>query len=374
MSRDSLTVEPIRDKKALRQFITFPWIVYCDDPYWVPPLISEQKGLFNRKKNPFFRHAYVELFLARRNGRVIGRIVSIVNQNHNSFHNDKVGFFGFFECLNDVDAAHALLSTACDWLRDRGMDTMRGPMNFSTNEECALLIDGFDSSPAIMMPYNPKYYVDFMDSFGLKKGRDLFAYSLTDDQVPPEDLQAKLEKIRKRAGIVIRKLNMKDFNGEIQRVKEVYNSAWSRNWGFVPMTDEEINHMAHQLKRIIDPDIAYFAEIEGEPIGFFLALPDINQALKKINGRLFPFGLLKLLWHSRKIDGVRAPILGVIHKYQNKGIAPMFGVKSFIEGTKKGYLRGELSWILEDNIVVRRNLERMGAKVYKMYRIYEMPL
>lgn len=254
------------------------------------------------------------------------------------------------------------------------MDTMRGPMNFSTNDECALLIDGFDSSPVIMMPYNPRYYLDFMDGFGLKKGRDLYAYSLTADRVPPEDLRVKLEKIRKRAGIIIRKLNMKDYEGEIRRVKEVYNAAWSSNWGFVPMTDEEINHLASQLKKIIDPDLVFFAEVRGKPIGFSVALPDLNQALKRINGRLFPFGLLKLLWHSRKIDGVRVPIMGVIHEYHNRGIAAMFGVKSFMVGTKKGYVRGELSWILEDNIPVQRNLERLGAKVYKTYRIYEMSI
>lgn len=246
-------------------------------------------------------------------------------------------------------------------------------MNFSTNEECGLLIDGFDSSPVIMMPYNPRYYVDFFDRFGLKKGRNLLAYSLTKDQVPPKDLQNKLEKIRERAGIVIRKINMSDFQGEIRRVKEVYNSAWSHNWGFVPMTDEEINHMAYQLKKIVDPDLVLFAEIDGKPIGFSMALPDINQALKKINGRLFPFGLLKLLWHSRKIDGVRVPIMGVVHEYQNKGIAAMFGVESFKVGTeKKGYVRGEMSWILEDNALMIRALERMGARIYKTYRIYEM--
>ena len=374
MPTDNLTVGPVRDKKGLRQFITFPWKVYNKDLYWVPPLISEQKDRFNQNKNPFFHHAQVEFFLAKRNRNVVGRIASISNTKHNSFHNDKVGFFGFFECLNEFDAAHALISTAKNWLRNHGMDTMRGPMNFSTNEECGLLIGGFDSSPVFMMPYNPQYYVDFMDRLGLKKGRDLLAYSLTQEHVPPEDLQSTLEKIRRRAGIRIRKLNMNNFEGEIQLVKDVYNSAWSRNWGFVPMTDEEITHMAHQMKRIVDPDMVLFAEVDGCPIGFFMALPDLNQALKRINGRLFPFGLLKLLWYSRKIDGVRALTMGVIPKYQNKGIAAMFAVESFNIGVPKGYIRGEMSWILEDNTLMIRALERMGAKVYKRYRIYEMAI
>jgi len=371
MSRDNLIVEPVRDRKGLRQFILLPWRVYTKDPHWVPPLISEQKKLFDRTKNPFFQHARCEFFVARREKDVVGRVAAIVNENHNAIHKDKVGFFGFFECLDDAEAAEALLSTAADWLREHGMDTIRGPMNFSTNEECALLIDGFDASPVIMMTYNPRYYIGFMDNFGLSKGRDLFAYQLTDDQVPPEDLQRSLERIRKRAGIEIRKIDMKQFSDEIQRVKEVYNSAWSKNWGFVPMTDEEINHMAGQLKQIIDPDLVFFAEIDGRPIGFSMALPDMNQALKKINGRLFPLGLLKLLWYSRKIDGVRVPILGVIQKYQNKGIAAMFGVETFKAGAKKGFVRGELSWILEDNTVTQRALERLGAKIYKTYRVYE---
>lgn len=351
-----------------------PWKVYRNDPHWVPPLLCDQKDLFNREKHPFFQHAQVELFIAKRRGEIVGRIVSIKNENHNAFYQDRVGFFGFFECVKDEDAAHSLLSTVRHWLSERGMDTMRGPTNFSTNEECALLIDGFASSPVIMMTYNPEYYVDFMNSFGLKKGRDLYAYSMTKDDVPPEKLQSTLEKIRERAGITIRKLNMKDFQGEIRRVKEVYNSAWSRNWGFVPMTDEEINHMARQLKKIVDPDLVFFAEIDGRPIGFSMALPDLNQALKKINGRLFPFGLLKLLWHSRNIDGARVPIMGVIPEYQNKGIAAMFGVETFKAGVKKGYVRGEMSWILEDNTLMIRALERIGAKIYKTYRIYEMAI
>lgn len=372
MSRDHLIVEPVKDRKGLLEFIRLPWRIYQNDPYWVPPLLSEQKVLFNQSKNPFYQHARIELFLGIRDQKVVGRIAAFVNDNHNTFHQDKVGFFGFFECLKDEEVSNMLLSTARDWLKEQGMDTMRGPLNFSTNEECALLIDGFDSSPVIMMTYNPRYYVDFMDSFGLEKGRDLLAYYMQEADAPPEHLQSTLEKIRKRAGITIRPLNMKDFQGEIQRVKEVYNLAWSRNWGFVPMTDEEIIHMANQLKKIIDPDIVFFAEINDRPIGFSLALPDINQALKKINGRLFPFGLLKLLWHAKKIDGVRVPILGVIHEYQNKGIAAMFGVETFKAGTKKGYIRGEMSWILEDNDLIIKALERMGAKVYKTYRIYEM--
>lgn len=374
MPRDNLTVEPVRDKRELSQFITFPWTVYCNDPYWVPPLISVQKELFDPKKNPFYFHSHVELFLAKRDRKAVGRIAAIVNDNHNSFHNDKVGFFGFFECLPDDDAARTLFSNARNWLRKKGMDTMRGPMNFSTNEECGLLIDGFASSPVFMMPYNPQYYVDLMNRLELKKGRDLLAYFLTQEQVPPADVHFTLEKIKKRAGIRIRKLNMKDFVGEIRRVKDVYNSAWSRNWGFVPMTDEEITHMAHQMRKIVDPDMILFAEVSGRPIGFFMALPDLNQALKRINGRLFPFGLFKLLWYKRKIDGLRVLTLGVIPEYQNKGIGVMFAVESFNAGIPKGYVWGEMSWILEDNTLMIRALERMGAKAYKKYRIYEMAI
>jgi GNAT superfamily N-acetyltransferase len=330
--------------------------------------------LFNPGKNPFYHHAQVELFLARRGRKPVGRVASIVNANHNEFHKDKVGFFGFFECADDAEAAHGLLAAARSWLRDRGMDTMRGPMNFSTNEECALLMEGFDSCPTIMMPYNHPYYLGFMEAFGLKKARDLYAFLLTQEQIPDENKQAVLEKIRERNGIRLRTLNVKDFAGEIQRVKEVYNLAWSRNWGFVPFTEEEIDHLAGQMKKILDPDIVLFAEIGDRPIGFSMALPDINQALKKINGRLFPFGLLKLLWHSRKIDSVRVLTMGVIPQYQNKGIAAMFNVEMFRNGVRKGYVRADLSWILEDNIVTIRALQRMGGTLYKKYRIYEMGL
>jgi len=213
-----------------------------------------------------------------------------------------------------------------------------------------------------------------MEGFGLKKGRDLFAYYLTEDQALPATLQSTVEKIMKRTGIRLRRLNMKDFGGEIRRVKEIYNSSWSRNWGFVPMTDEEIAHMAQQLKKIVDPDIVLFAEVEGQPIGFFMALPDFNQTLKRINGKLFPFGFFKLLWYSRKIDGVRVLTMGVIPEYQNKGIAAMFAVKAFYTGIDKGYVWGEMSWVLEDNTLMIRALERIGAKVYKKYRIYEMQM
>ncbi len=374
MSIKNLTIEPVRDKKAMRQFILLPWDIYRDNPFWVPPLVSAQKELFDPAQNPFYHHAQVELFLARRGGKAVGRVASIVNANHNEFYQDKVGFFGFFECTDDAEAAGRLLSAARDWLRERGMEAMRGPMNFSTNEECAFLLEGFDSSPTIMMPYTHRYYLDFMDAFGLKKARDLYAFLLTQEQIPDENKQAILEKIRERNGIRLRTLNMKDFAAEIQRVKEVYNLAWSRNWGFVPFTEEEIDHLACQLKKILDPDLVLFAEIGDRPIGFSMALPDINQALKKINGRLFPFGLFKLLWHSRKIDSVRVLTMGVIPEYQNKGIAAMFNVEMFRNGVKKGYVRADLSWILEDNIVTIRALQRMGGKIYKKYRIYEMAI
>ena len=374
MATDGPIVEPVRDRKGLRHFITFPWAVYRNDPYWVPPLISTQKELFNPDKNPFFRHARVELLLARRDRTVVGRIASIINHNHNSFHKDKVGFFGFFECSQDHDAAHSLLSAAQARLKDAGMNTMRGPTSFSTNEECGLLIDGFDLNPAFMMPYNPRYYVDYMDRFGLKKGRDLLAYLLTEEQMPTEEFQSALERIKKRYGIRIRRLNMKDFQGEIQRVKDVYNVAWSRNWGFVPMTNEEIAHMASQLKKVVDPDLVLFAEVGDRPVGFSMALPDLNQALKRINGRLLPIGLLKLLWYSRRIDGVRMMTMGVVPEYQNRGIAAMLSAESFKIGVPKGYIRGEMSWVLEDNRLMRRALERMGAKLYKRYRIYEMAI
>lgn len=371
---DAITVEPVAGRRDRRRFLMLPWRIYEDDPAWVPPLLTERKTLLDRRKHPFHEHADVEYFLARRDGDIVGRIAAIVNHRHNEFHDERTGFFGFFESVDDPAVASALLATAEDWVARRGMDRIRGPMNFSTNEECGLLVDGFDRPPTVMMTHARPYYGRLIESAGYEKGKDLLAYRI-DDPDPPERLVRGVERIRRRQGLTLRPMDMRNFRDEVARVQEVYNTAWERNWGFVPMTDAEFRHMAKELKPVVNPELCLIAENEeGEPVGFVLALPDFNMALKRINGRLLPFGLLKLLWHSRKIDALRVITLGLNPGYRRKGVDAMMYLEIFRRGTAEGFRTAECSWILEDNWDMRRALERMGARADKTYRIYDKPL
>lgn len=376
-----VVVSRVQSKSDLKAFISLPWQIYRGDRNWVPPLRRSLKNRLDLSKHPFIDSADVALFIARCDGRIVGSIAAINNHKHVDLHQEPVGFFGFFECVQDQEVADALFSHAGDWLKTRGLEIMRGPVSYSTNEECGLLFDGFDRPPVIMMPYNPRYYVDLIERFGFKKTKDLLAYEITDAVALPDQLNRTVRYIEKRKKIKTRRLNIKKFDQEIQRVKEIYNSAWEGNWGFVPMTDKVIDYMAAELKPIVDPDIVRFAEIEGEAVAFVLSLPDYNQVLKHANGRLFPVGLLKMLWHSgkflparNKIDSIRVLTLGIKEKYRRQGIDALLYYYSYVEGKKKGYRRAELSWILEDNTLMNRALENMGAKVYKRYRIYDYPL
>ncbi len=369
-----IDVTSVQSAADLRAFINLPWTIYRNDPYWVPPLRSDLKKRLDKSRYPFFDHAEAEFLIARREGRVVGRIVAIKNDAHVDFHQEQVGFFGFFESIQDSDVAAMLFSHAAQWLRERELEIMRGPVNYSTNDDCGLLVDGFDSSPMILMSYNPPYYSDLIDGFGFKKAKDLLAYEITDDVRVPERLERTVQWIKKRKKITIRPLVKKQIHHEIQCVKEIYNAAWKQNWGFVPMTDREIDYMAHELIQIIDPDLLLFAEVEEEPVAFILALPDFYVALKHINGRLFPLGLLKLLWHKRKIDTARVITFGIKEAYREQGIDALMYYEAYKTGVAKGYRRGEMSWVLEDNTLMNRALENMGATLYKRYRLYDYPL
>ncbi len=369
-SRD-IDVTPVQSPADLKAFINLPWTIYRNDPHWVPPLRGDLKKRLDKSRYPFFDHAEVEFLIARREGRVVGRIAAIKNDAHTDFHEEQVGFFGFFECIDDQEVAAALFSRAAEWLQGHKLEVMRGPMNYSTNDDCGSLIDGFDSAPMIMMSYNPSYYPNLIEGFGFKKAKDLLAYEVTDEVQVPERLERTVQWIKKRKNITIRSLVKKQIDQEIQRVKEIYNVAWEKNWGFVPMTDREIDYMAEELIQIIDPDLLLFAEIEGEPVAFILALPDFYVALKHANGRLFPLGLLKLLWYSRKIDTARVLAFGIKTKYRQQGIDALMYYEVYKIGVAKGYRRGEISWILEDNTLMNRAAENMGATLYKRYRIYD---
>lgn len=369
----ALRVEPVRGRRDLKSFLRLPWSIYRDDPHWVPPLLVEQRKLLDRERHPFHQHADVEYFLARRGERVVGRIAAIVNHRHVEFHDERAGFFGFFECEDDPAAARALLSTAEDWVAERGMSRIRGPMNFSTNEECGLLVDGFDAPPMIMMTHAPPYYARLLEAAGYAKAEDLLAY-LVEGDAAPERLLRGVERIASRTEAHIRPLRMKQLDREIAAIREVYNSAWERNWGFVPMTDAEFDEMARQLRHVVDPEICLITEVDGEPVGFALALPDLNQAIRHTDGRLFPFGLFRLLWHARRVDAIRVITLGIRPEHRNKGLDAMMILRIYQRGLAKGYHRAECSWVLEDNLPMRRIMERLGGRVYKTYRVYERGL
>ena len=370
-----MQIEQISDAPGLDQFIRFPWKVYKGNPNWVPPLLSEVKFILSHK-NPFFEHAEAAYFLARKNGEVVGRIAAIIDRNHIALHNERAGFFGFFECMPDPDIADSLLRAASNWLKARDIGVMRGPMNPSTNDECGFLLEGFDSPPMIMMTYTPAYYLDYMERCGLTKAKDLYAYISVIADVSAGDRLERLAAVvrQKMPGLVVRPANMKKFRSELNAVKDIYNSAWSHNWGFVPMTDKEIESMAKRLKPLIVPELLIMAEVDGNPAGFYMAVPDYNQVLSRINGRLGPIEIMKFLWYSRKISDIRVLTMGVKEEYRKRGIEGLLYLESFKAAKRKGYQRAEMSWVLEDNTLMQKGCEFMGGKVYKKWRIYEKSL
>ena len=337
--------------------------------------------LLSRTKNPFFEHAEAEYFLAERGDRVVGRIAAIANRLHNETHDDRVGFFGFFEAEDDSAVADALFEAAAAWLRARGFDTMRGPASFSVNDECGLRVAGFDTPPALMMPHNPRDYAALIEGAGFTKAKDLLVYQGGDrtfrayDPVP-ERLERAVTIMRERMGITIRPLNMKDFPAEVERIKAIYNAAWEKNWGFVPMTDHEIDHLAHQFKPVVVPDIVPFAEKDGKVVGFGLALPDLNTVFRgNRSGRMFPV-VLKLLWALKRetIRRARIPLLGILPEYRGKGLDAVLYHWIWTRAAQHGMYWGEAGWILEDNPAMNAGLLKMRFEVYKTYRLYDRPV
>ncbi|MBI5464707.1 MAG: GNAT family N-acetyltransferase [Ignavibacteriales bacterium] len=369
-----ITVRPITTKEDTLRFIKFLWKVYKGDPYWVPPLIMDRQKLMDRKKNPFYTHADSEFFIAEQDGVMVGRIAAIVNHNHNKEHQDKVGFFGFFECINDQAVAKALFDTARAFLKQRGMTSMRGPANPSVNDEYGLLVDGFTEHPTILMTYNPPYYMKLIEAYGFKKEKDLYAYFLSQKTVYTDKLERANDIVKKRQNLVFRSLDMKRFSEEVGRIKEVYNKAWEKNWGAVPMTDAEIDALAADLKPIVVPDLVLFAEKEGRTIGFALSLPDINVALKfNRGGHVLP-GLYHLFTKKKHINLVRIIVLGVLPEYRSSGAAGVLFYETAQRAKALGYEYGEASWILEDNVAMNRAAEVMQGKITKRYRLYETPI
>ncbi len=368
-----VNIEEVNGASGMNEFVRFPWKVYQGNPHWVPPLRSDVEFLLSEKKNPFFHHAEAACFLARKNGETVGRIAAIIDRNHIKFHNEQAGFFGFFECLPDCDVARKILDTAAKWLKERDIEIMRGPMNPSTNDECGFLLEGFDSPPMIMMTYTPAYYLDYMERCGLTKAKDLYAYiAVLSDVAAGERLEKLAAAVKARVpGLTVRPANMRQFPHEVEAVQEIYNSAWSHNWGFVPKTDAETENLAKRLKPLIVPELMIMAEVNGKPAAFFVAVPDYNQVLGRINGVLGPLGIAKFLWYSRKISAIRVMAMGVSEEFRKRGIEGLLYLESFKAAVKKGYERAEMSWILEDNVLMQRGCELMGGKLYKKYRLYE---
>ncbi len=365
-------IVPVQSKKELATFIDFPHELYKDDPNYVPELFIAQRDLLTI--HPFHKHNTVQCFLAYDDDTVTGRIAAIQNNAHNEFNHKSDGFFGFFDVINDWDTAKLLFDAAEAWLKERQLNTMIGPVNFSTNEPCGLLIAGFDSPPVLMMTYNKPYYANLIEKRGFVKNIDLIAWHWDGQNYDDKSVRLldSLTERLKRSNVTIRKVNLKDFKNETAKLREVYNKAWDKNSGFVPMNDAEFDYVAKDLKLILDPDFALVAEHEGKIVAFGLALPDLNQVLKKVKrGRLLPTGIFKILLNKKKITGIRIYALGVIDGYRKMGIEAVLYGTIIKEYKRKGFLEAEAGWTLENNDMVNKAIIAIKGDPYKKYRIYE---
>lgn len=361
-------------------FLRVPWDIYREDPHWVPPLLTERRDHLDPQKNPFFDRAEAKFWLARRGGYPVGRISAQVNHAHLRQHNDATGHFGFFEAEDNAETAQALLSAAEDWLRDKGMRRATGPFSLSINDESGLLVDGFDTPPSIMMGHAWPYYGDLLAQAGYEKAKDLICYRFLTDRDVPTMVAGFLKKAKQIDGLVIRPLDMRRYRMELETIIDIFNDAWAGNWGFVPLSDAEVRHMAKMLRPLVRPHHFAIAELKGQPVAMAVSLPNLNEAIADLDGRLLPFGWAKLLWRVRvkTTKTARMPLMGVRKAYRGSltGAALAFSVIEAVRSAQKkaGVQMAELSWILEDNLPMRRMIEQVGGEAYKTYRIYERDL
>ncbi|MBM4388147.1 MAG: N-acetyltransferase [Deltaproteobacteria bacterium] len=370
-----ISIEEVRNKKDLKKFVDFPYELYRNYPAWVPPIRKERLE-FLSEKNPFFRHGKAQYFLALDNGEVVGRISAHLNYLHNERYRDKTGFFGFFESSDDGRVAASLFDAASAWLKREGMEVARGPFNFSINDDCGILLEGFDTPPFILMTHNPWYYQGLFDKCGFYKAKDLYAWKYDSRRPVPEMALAIAESVKSHNGLVIREVNMRELERDLRILLDIFNEAWANNWGFIPLTEEEVAHSAKELKMILNPKLALIAEVDGEPAAISLAMPNIHESIRDLNGRLFPFGIFKLLFRMKFAPpkSARLIMLGVRRKFRSStlgGLSVLLYSEMHKRSRELGHWGGELSWTLEDNDKINRGIELMGGVVYKRYRIYE---
>lgn len=356
-------------------FLRLPWKIYQHDSYWVPPLLSDQRRTLNRKLNPFFKHAGYQAWIVFKSGLPTGRIIAYVDFEYNEYYNLKTGFIGFFECMDDQEAAGHLFDTAEKWLRQKGMQNIIGPMNFSIGNECGVQLNAYDTMPYLQMSHTPAYYTGLFEQSGFIKTHDLYAYRIVLEDILQHDIMTRLKKITDKIllnkDVSFRKVNMKNYLSELETINTIFNKALTQNWGFVPSSMEEVLFTADALKMIADPEIILFALYQGSVVGCSISIPDVNQALKHINGKLFPTGWLRFLVYKRKIDRVRVYLLGLLEDNRLRGLDAAFYYMSILKGAERGYREAELSWISEDNTAMIRIVEKIGATRYKTYRMYQ---
>jgi GNAT superfamily N-acetyltransferase len=375
-------IRKVETKSDWKTFLNLPWSIYIHngkrDPHWAPPLLDDHRSILNPAKNPFFKHGRLQAFLAYRDGEAVGRITAHVDDNYNQFQGERMGWFGFFECQNDPEAAQGLFQAAEAYLKTQGMKRLMGPANLTSNDEWGFLLEGYDSPARIGMTYNPSYYLNLSESNGFTKAKDILAWYMDASTVVPERMVKIMERAKKREGIEIRCLSKKNFDSDVLLIKELYNKIWEKNWGFVPMSDDEFRYQVGKLKPIIWYDMVHLALVNGKAVAFTLVAPDVNQALYKINGELFrwsdPFAALKFLYHMSKVDDCRLMAMGILPEYRGKGLDAMLYVEILKSGRIRGVKGGELSWTLEDNDSVNNGIAAMGAKIVKKYRIVEKSL
>jgi GNAT superfamily N-acetyltransferase len=375
----AVEIRPALTRLDRRRFLEFPWQIYADDPMWVPPLLIERRSFIDPRRHPFFQHGTAVPLIAYREGRPVGRILASDDPHFNAHHADNAGCFGMFESVDEPVVAGALLDAAGEWLAGRGRSRMMGPIDYSMNYSCGLLVEGFDSPPRVMMNHNPPYYMRLLECCGLTKAKDLYAWWFCAGENQIDRLRPRVERAAARNGVEVRPLRRDDMPAEILRCRAIYNEAWKDNWGDVPMTLAEFEHLAKYLAHLAVPDLLLIAEVHGRAVAFSLTLPDFNEAARRLNGRLFsyglPIGLLRFWWSLKQVKTARLLALGVIPEFRHKGIAELLILRTFDYGTQvMGYTGAELSWTLEDNVLINRTIEAVGGRRYKTYRIYERRL